>query len=390
MTNPLDADRNPTRSFSPLDRVLAEYLQAVEAGAVPDRQTLLDQHPELADELRAFFADLDHMDRVAAPLRQEGDPEVTAAVMSDDPPAEGPSSAPPRVRYFGDYELLEEIARGGMGVVFKARQTSLNRIVALKMILRGAFANDREIHRFRAEAEAVANLDHPHIVPIYEVGEHDGQQYFSMKLIEQGSLSALPRGTIREEVARLIDTTLAVRYAHERGMLHRDLKPSNVLAGPDGAPYVTDFGLAKRLQDAGRSLTETGDVVGTPRYMAPEQAAGRGPSVAQRSWRRNRYAAASNAGSARGPGSGTGLGDGTWGSIGSSIEERTSRTISGATSVGIGIGIASGVVDSGFNGSTTSWGSSPEAVARESAEGARPITLVEAGVGSGSSPTRSS
>ncbi|MGE3820416.1 MAG: serine/threonine-protein kinase, partial [Isosphaeraceae bacterium] len=267
MTTPYES----TRSHRPIDRAIAEYLQAVEAGEVPDRQALLDRHPELADELRAFFADFDRMDRVAAPLREADDPMVTGAAMSDDPSP----VAPLRVRYFGDYELLEEIARGGMGIVYKARQVTLNRVVALKMILRGAFATERDVLRFRTEAEAAANLDHPHIVPIHEVGEHDGQQYYSMKLVEEGSLASLPRGTIRQEVARLIDTARAVHHAHQRGILHRDLKPSNVLTGPGGTPFVTDFGLAKRFQDAGRSLTETGDVIGTPRYMAPEQAAGR-------------------------------------------------------------------------------------------------------------------
>jgi predicted Ser/Thr protein kinase len=160
-----------------------------------------------------------------------------------------------------------------MGVVYKARQKSLNRIVALKMILKGTFATPKDVARFRAEAEAAANLDHPHIVPIYEVGEHDGLQFFSMKFVEGTSLARAPRRDVRTEVALIATAAAAVHYAHQRGILHRDLKPSNVLLDPAGTPYVTDFGLAKRLTDTDRSITETGQLLGTPRYMAPEQAA---------------------------------------------------------------------------------------------------------------------
>ncbi|HTU92239.1 MAG TPA: serine/threonine-protein kinase, partial [Gemmataceae bacterium] len=251
----------------PLDAIIAEYVQQVEAREIPDREALLARHPELAERLRKFFADYDRLDRQAAELRLSADPNRTTDVP-------GPDAELPRVRYFGDYELLEVIARGGMGVVYKARQVSLNRVVALKMVLRGELATARDVARFRAEAEAAANLDHPHIVPIYEVGEHDGQQYYAMRYVEGASLARRPRSDARSEARLVAAVGGAVHHAHRRGVLHRDIKPSNILVDTAGSPLVTDFGLAKRV-DADHSLTESGAIVGTPRYMAPEQAAGR-------------------------------------------------------------------------------------------------------------------
>ncbi|MCI0747389.1 MAG: protein kinase [Verrucomicrobia subdivision 3 bacterium] len=223
-----------------------------------------------------------------------------------------PAGDRPRLFYFGDYELLGEIARGGMGVVYKARQVSLNRTVAVKMLLAGPFSSEDYVKRFRTEAEAAANLQHPNIVAIHEVAEHDGRQYFSMEHIEGQNLAELvqqqplPAG----HAARLTQTIAeAVHYAHQRGIIHRDLKPSNILLDSDGQPRVTDFGLAKFVVDedepptsvhsrkpgrwdgiAGRTsastaanLTLTGQVLGTPGFMPPEQASGRRGAVTKAS-----------------------------------------------------------------------------------------------------------
>jgi serine/threonine protein kinase len=262
-----------------LEEVLHAYLQAVDAGQAPDRAALLRQHPDLAPELAAFFASQDAIAQVAQGMADPGAAAPRAAAAPTSAPGEAPEPAPGvHVRYFGDYELLEEIARGGMGVVYKARQVSLNRLVALKMILAGQLASEADVQRFRREAEAAAHLDHPHIVPIYEVGEHEGQHYFSMKLIEGGrsaaALGAAPEPAAPRAIARLVATVArAIHHAHQRGILHRDLKPANILLDGQGEPHVTDFGLARRIEGDSR-LTQSGAVVGTPSYMSPEQAAG--------------------------------------------------------------------------------------------------------------------
>ncbi len=177
---------------------------------------------------------------------------------------------------FGDYELLEEIGRGGQGVVYRARQKSLNRIVALKVIGLAHWATEAHVKRFRMEAEAAAHLDDPRIVPIYEIGERDGACYFSMKLIEGGQLDKIigselmPVRKAAELMAKLART---LDYAHQHGVLHRDVKPGNILLDAKGEPHLTDFGLA-RLVETESTVTRTLEVLGTPSYMAPEQAAG--------------------------------------------------------------------------------------------------------------------
>jgi len=175
---------------------------------------------------------------------------------------------------FGDYELLEQIGRGGQGVVFRARQKSLNRTVALKVISLGQWASKTHLKRFRLEAEAAARLEHPGIVPIHGVGERDGQCYFSMKFIEGGQLDEVVKQTprsIRHAVELITKVARTVHYAHQHGILHRDIKPGNILLDQKGEPHLTDFGLA-RLVESESSVTHTLEVLGTPSYMSPEQA----------------------------------------------------------------------------------------------------------------------
>jgi len=267
-----------------VNEIISAYLEAVDAGQTPDRQEWLRRYPEFAAELEVFLADYEHVDRVAEPLRPvaaPGTPRLPERVDSGAPVALGPGqpaepSVGATVHYFGDYELLEEIARGGMGVVYKARQISLNRIVAVKMILAGRLATKADRDRFHSEAQAAALLDHPNIVPVFEVGEHEGQHYFSMGYIDGQSLATrLAEGPLPpKEAAKLVAAVAgAVEYAHRQGVIHRDIKPSNIVIDSKGSPRITDFGLAKRV-DSGSDVTATGQVLGTPSYMAPEQAAG--------------------------------------------------------------------------------------------------------------------
>jgi WD40 repeat protein/tRNA A-37 threonylcarbamoyl transferase component Bud32 len=259
-----------------LDEIVTAYLKAKETGVPPNREELIALHPELAPDLAAYFSAESQIGRVAAQFRHadaDSDSETVGLTGTA-----GPGS---RVEYFGDYHLLEEIGRGGMGVVYKARQESLNRTVALKMILTGQLANEGDIKRFRAEAEAAAKLDHPGIVPVFEVGQYEGHQYFSMAFVEGESLAhklaqGLPSPREAAELTRKVAE--AVAYAHVEGVVHRDLKPANILIDKNGQPRLTDFGLAKRVE-GDSNLTQTGQILGTPSYMPPEQASGKGDAV---------------------------------------------------------------------------------------------------------------
>ncbi len=277
-----------------LAHLLGDLSEKARRGEPADVDSTAQAHPDLGDELRALWAAAQFADAFTRGSRKE-----TASA----PP---PTVRPPE-KQFGDFEILEEIGRGGMGVVYKAWQKSLRRVVALKLILRGEYATPADLARFQVEAQAAAHLDHPNIVPVYAAGEHDGQAWLCMRYVEGETLTEqLARGPLRprDAAAILAKVSRAVDFAHQRGILHRDLKPSNVLlqvstAGPtvrEGAatpgpppsalphgralevvPFVTDFGLAKRVQapdGKAARLTDSGALVGTPAYMAPEQISG--------------------------------------------------------------------------------------------------------------------
>ena len=227
-----------------LAEIIAAHVQAIEAGQSPDREELVNRNPDLASELNDFFADQDEFDRVMSPYRWP----VPATQFFASSSAQESNSVESLGHHVGDYELIEEIARGGMGVVFKARNVRLDRIVALKMILAGHLATPADVQRFRIEAENAAQLDHPNIVPLFEVGEHEGQHYFAMRLIEGGCLAGQVTRFAHDPsaaVALLANVARAVHYAHQRGILHRDLKPANILLDTSGRPHVTDFGLSQ-------------------------------------------------------------------------------------------------------------------------------------------------
>jgi len=236
--------------------------------------------PQLLAEIEAMLAEDDRLADAAAPA-EKGSPdrrELATGLGASDSTLRSSAS---RKEKFAGYELLEQIGRGGMGVVYKARQLQPSRTVALKMIRAGIFASPADIQRFHTEAEATANLEHEGIVPIYEVGEHDGEHFFSMKLIEGENLAkCIGKGDLtRQHAVEVLKTVCdAVAHAHQQGIIHRDLKPSNILLDGKGRPWVTDFGLAKYL-DRDSTLTAAGDVMGTPGYMSPEQAAGQADKV---------------------------------------------------------------------------------------------------------------
>jgi WD40 repeat protein len=309
-----------------IGEAVAAYFAALDAGQALDRAAFLRQHPDIAGDLAAYLAQHDRFHHFVAPLRPivakdpstpptQADAGATAEYHAEDagagpldPTRTGTGSTPPggpappddlpetdegdggaaeaaggpdlprgaRVRYFGDYEVHRVLGRGGMGVVYKARQRSLNRFVALKMLAAGPWASDDDLRRFRNEAEAVAGLDHPHIIPIYEVGTLHGRRYFTMKLVEGQSLAdRLTAGPLDPRAAARLAATAAhaVHHAHMSGILHRDLKPANILLDLAGAPHVSDFGLARRIEGGGEHSV-SGSILGTPQYMAPEQAEG--------------------------------------------------------------------------------------------------------------------
>jgi eukaryotic-like serine/threonine-protein kinase len=248
----------PTPEEVRLFEFLERYLDSLHSGDVVSRSVLIERHPELAKCVRC----IELLDRLA--------PERPAAKTTE------ASVQPATPQAFGKYELLEEIGRGGMGVVFRARQTDLDRLVAIKMILSSRLASADDVGRFHAEAKAAGSLRHPNIVAIHDAGEIHGQHFFAMDFVEGRSLAqALAAGPFepKQAVECLAAIGKAVQYLHEHHIIHRDLKPSNILLAPDGTPFVTDFGLAKALA-FDSPHTETGTMVGTLGYMPPEQTLG--------------------------------------------------------------------------------------------------------------------
>jgi WD40 repeat protein/serine/threonine protein kinase len=306
-----------------LYKVLLAYLEEVDAGRSVDRSEFIESHPEFAGELAQFFNSHDQMEGLAGPLRSVAQ-FLQSGVRSSETPwpgADVETTLPISLFFpgqpFGDYDLLGEIGFGGMGVVYKARQKSLNRLVAIKMIRAAGSTSDVDLRRFRNEAKAVAALDHPNIIPIYEIGEFRVAgpgppiTYFSMKLIDGPNLAHqlyLYREDLHAAAGLLAVVARAINHAHQQGILHRDLKPANVLlrteepssviqsqkakerseagqkqdaapvseihslSAPRFLPVITDFGLAKRLSDDESGLSQPGEHIGTPSYMAPEQA----------------------------------------------------------------------------------------------------------------------
>jgi eukaryotic-like serine/threonine-protein kinase len=269
-----DLDSIAAKQDDRVEAAAAEYLRAADGGVAPSRVEFLARFPDLAAELAEFLDDLDRFHLLDA--RRNGlDGSGFAAATAVPSTSDTVELAEPPVNVT-DHEVLGVLARGGMGVVYRARQTSLDRVVALKMIAPDRLETREDRVRFLAEAAAAAALDHPNIVPIYEVGEADGRPYFTMKLVHGGSLAESARGISadsREAAALVAIVARAVHFAHQRGILHRDLKPRNILMDADGAPLVADFGLAKRL-DGSTDASRSGVIVGTPSYMAPEQARG--------------------------------------------------------------------------------------------------------------------
>ena len=245
---PLPPEETPTQSILPnadhLALVLDEYMQAVKAGSVPTHEQLKAAHPELADELESCLAGIDFLHGKEKSVPDE----------------------------LGDFQILGTIGKGGMGVVYEARQKSLDRTVALK-VMRPGLVNEEAMERFAREAETAAGLHHPNIVPIHGVGHHENIHYYAMQLIEGESLSESSTEPLDPDTVAEwgVQAATALAHAHTNGVIHRDVKPSNLILDPKGNVWLTDFGLAKRLEEAS-TATMTGSILGTPRYMSPEQA----------------------------------------------------------------------------------------------------------------------
>ena len=260
-----------------LAALLAELTERQSRGEVIDIHAVAGGHPDFGDELVELWGAVMLANAIGSDASQQ---IAKSGEFADDSSPDSLAALTLPCRW-GDYELLAEIGRGGMGVVYHARQESLSRDVAVKMIIEGKLASSIDQQRFQKEAEATAKLDHPCIVPVYEVGHFDGRPYFTMKYIAGETLQdRIARGPLSPRIAARILAEVAegIAFAHSQGVLHRDLKPSNIIIDGQERPHVTDFGLAKQI-DQGQSLTRTGSILGTPAYMPPEQAAGNRGSI---------------------------------------------------------------------------------------------------------------
>jgi serine/threonine-protein kinase len=263
-------------STGSVSELLLRWEELRQQGRMVSPEELCRNHPDLVDDVRREIQVLEAMYRVPNGLDQ-------AVTDAADMASAGRLACEPELPAVAAYEVLEKLGQGGMGVVYKARHRQLKRLVALKMVLARAHATAGEVARFRREAEAVARLQHPHIVQIYEVGEQEGCPYLALEYVDGGNLSEKLYGNPLpvQLAAQLVETVArAVHAAHDRGIVHRDLKPSNVLLTADGTPKIADFGLAKYLESGSESpaaagATQTGSILGSPSYMAPEQAAGK-------------------------------------------------------------------------------------------------------------------
>ena len=287
----------------PVDEAFAAYLRSCDAGELSSRDDFLAQFPDLADELRELMDAADLLGRMTTRGDGAADgPAGAETVALSAPGREGESAgsiaetlpvaaratgdAGPTLPYdLGDYQLLRVLGRGGMGVVYLAKQKALDRLVAVKMIRSGILADDAEVRRFYTEAQSAARLGHPGIVAVHQFGRRAGHHFFSMEYVEgmdlQQTIRVAPLEPTRA-VRCVRDVAMAIHHAHELGVLHRDLKPANVLIDPDDRVHVTDFGLAKHLDGDG-GMTASGAAVGTPHYMAPEQAIGQSDRATRQS-----------------------------------------------------------------------------------------------------------
>jgi WD40 repeat protein len=257
-------DESDQRDADALAAVLADYLLLVDRGEPVGRDAFIAQHPEHSAALRDYFNNVDLIENALGTPRPVPVRDRERCLALD----------PATPRPFGNYELVAEIGRGGMGIVYAARERATGRAIALKMLLHSLFLSPAEIRRFRNEASLAAGLEHRGIVPIYHVDEHDGHLFYTMPLVKGTNLAQrLAGGPFEPHTAAKLLLTIAeaVAFAHANGIVHRDLKPANILLDEQGEPHVADFGLARRLGDEAHGITATGDLLGTPNYMAPEQ-----------------------------------------------------------------------------------------------------------------------